>query len=256
MSDAWRTLRGELARWRAAGRTASFWWRDDDAGAVQPALERLLALQRQLAVPLALAAIPEQADKGLAERLAGLVDVSVLQHGWRHRNLAAAGARKAEFGDDRPVFEMLADVALGRAKLAALFGERALPVFVPPWNRVAADLLPFLPDAGIRGLSRFRERRSATPAAGLVEINCHVDPIAWKGHRGFLGEAIVVEQIVRHLAGRRGGDGDGDEPTGILTHHRQFDADCWQFAEKLLQTLRECDGAHWLTAPRMFSVAP
>ena len=36
-------LSRELARWRAAGRRARLWWRDDDARAPGPELERLLA---------------------------------------------------------------------------------------------------------------------------------------------------------------------------------------------------------------------
>ncbi|MEK9660397.1 MAG: hypothetical protein VW644_01455, partial [Alphaproteobacteria bacterium] len=42
----WDALAAELDVWAAAGRTATLWWRDDDADAASPALERLLALQR------------------------------------------------------------------------------------------------------------------------------------------------------------------------------------------------------------------
>ncbi|MBM3489687.1 MAG: hypothetical protein FJX68_04440 [Alphaproteobacteria bacterium] len=256
MSPVWQGLAQELALWRQAGRIATFWWRDDDAGPLEPALERLLALRASLSLPLALAAIPAVTEPELAQRLAAEDEIVVLQHGWRHRNLAGAGRRKAEFGADRPVFERLSDVALGRAQLLAQFGERFLPVFVPPWNRIGDDLLPFLKNAGMVGLSRYRGRAKPSPAPGLTESNCHVDPVAWTGHRGFVGRAEAVRQMVGHLSARRTGAADPDEPTGILSHHRQFDAACWEFVENLLRMLRQCDEAHWLSARRMFSVAP
>ena len=53
MSD-WQALDLELGKWRAAGRTAELWWRDDDAANTSPELDRLLALHRETAVPLAL----------------------------------------------------------------------------------------------------------------------------------------------------------------------------------------------------------
>ena len=41
----WADLDAELDRWKAAGRAATLWWRDDDATRPTPALDRLLALQ-------------------------------------------------------------------------------------------------------------------------------------------------------------------------------------------------------------------
>ena len=53
----------ELARWRAEGLSLPIWWRDDDAIAPTPALERLLALAEQFEAPLHLAVIPEPATR-------------------------------------------------------------------------------------------------------------------------------------------------------------------------------------------------
>ena len=39
VSEDWAVLGDELARWREAGRSATFWWRDDDAVQRTPALE-------------------------------------------------------------------------------------------------------------------------------------------------------------------------------------------------------------------------
>ena len=65
----WQQLSAELDQWQASGRVATLWWRDDDAAAVTPALERLLVLQRDRGVPLALAAIPARTREALARRL-------------------------------------------------------------------------------------------------------------------------------------------------------------------------------------------
>ena len=43
----WDDLAEELDSWHGSGRCAAFWWRDDDAVRVTPALERLLALSKE-----------------------------------------------------------------------------------------------------------------------------------------------------------------------------------------------------------------
>src|SRR6185503_10933091 len=83
---SWDALDAELERWRAAGRVATFWWRDDDAVTDTPALRRLLELRASLDVPLALAVIPANADAALAALVPP--EVAVLQHGFAHRNHA------------------------------------------------------------------------------------------------------------------------------------------------------------------------
>ena len=75
----WEALDQELAYWRAAGRTAELWWRDDDAADTGPELDRLLALHRQSATPLALAVVPARATPTLAERLAAGHPVTGIQ---------------------------------------------------------------------------------------------------------------------------------------------------------------------------------
>src|SRR5215470_6504094 len=84
----WSDFTAELDRWAAAGLPATFWWRDDDAVDVSPALERLLDLSRDRAAPLALAVIPATARPALAVRLAPEVAATVMQHGFAHRNHA------------------------------------------------------------------------------------------------------------------------------------------------------------------------
>jgi hypothetical protein len=44
--DPWATLQRELDRWAESGKTATFWWRDDDAVEETPQLQTLDALSR------------------------------------------------------------------------------------------------------------------------------------------------------------------------------------------------------------------
>jgi hypothetical protein len=165
-SDFWRELREELDLWRAGGRRATFFWRDDDAAAPSPALDRLLDLSATLGIAFALATIPARLAKSLPERLAGEPLVRVCQHGFSHVDWARRPGRGAwELGLDRPAERVLDDLARGHARLEAAFGARFLPLLAPPWNRIADALLPSLPRLGFAVLSCAGPRARSEAAA-------------------------------------------------------------------------------------------
>jgi len=248
----WQRLDGELDAWRARGLRATLWLRDDDACADSPALRRLLDLARDYRVPVAIAAIPAAADVTLVDAIACCDDATIVQHGYAHRNHARAGTRSAELGDEREFRVTLDELARGRERLERAFGERFIPVLVPPWNRIADDLVPHLASAGYTGISRFGPRVRAMPAAGLREVNTHVDPIAWRRDRQFIGAKAAIERIVTHLRTRRERACDADEATGFLTHHLAFDAAAWVFLEALFQHTCRHDAAAWLDVAQAF----
>ena len=248
IDEPWNALERELAQWAAAGRTATLWWRDDDAVAPSAALDRLLTLGAGRA-PVALAVVPEPAGEPLARRLATAPLVRVLQHGWAHRNHRPAGARSAELGADRPLAMVTDELARGRDHLASLFGARFLPVLVPPWNRIDPPVVAALPRLGFRGLSCFGPR----PAGERATVNTHVDPIAWRAGRGFVGEAKALDALIGHLADRRTGAADADEPTGLLTHHLVHDAALWHFLDRLLEFTAAHAAVRWLDARAVFA---
>src|SRR5689334_15237516 len=105
MMAGWSDLVRELDRWEEAGRTATLWWRDDDAAKPTSALERLIGIAP--GIPIALAVIPAQAEEGLAVWLAALersgqrAHIAILQHGWRHVNHSSVGKKKSEFPEGR-----------------------------------------------------------------------------------------------------------------------------------------------------------
>lgn len=245
----WAALTAELDRWRAAGRVATFWWRDDDARSTGPALDRLLALRHTAGVPLALAVVPWGADRALAESLAGEADIAVLQHGWAHTNIAHPGDRKIELGTTRPAAHIAAELAMGLDALAGWPGFA--PVLVPPWNRIAPVLVPLLPELHFTGLSTAKPRARLHPVRGLVQSNIHVDPIDWST-RAFAGEARALAAATAHLAARRLGTVDADEPTGLLTHHLVQDEASWSFVARFLAATA-AQGARWLSANDVFT---
>ena len=242
--SVWRPFIAELDAWQAEGRSAAFWWRDDDAARPGPALDKLLEIAGT--TPLALAVIPAAVHDSL-ERC--LLDhgrqggaVRVLQHGYAHRNHAPPADKKAEFGAHRRLDAMLPELAAGRDRLAGLFGPLFAPVLVPPWNRVDGSLVARLAEAGLCGVSGYGPRKTRGAA---YEVNAHIDIIDWCGNRCFAGESAALGLAVAHLAARRTGKADPDEPTGLLTHHRDHDADCWAFAASLRQAVDTHPAARW-----------
>jgi hypothetical protein len=249
----WSDLADELDRWDKAGRVAGLWWRDDDAAAVSDRLDRLAAIAGS--VPIALAVIPAAADPGLAAWLAcssGFAPpLAVVQHGWRHVNYAVDG-KKSEFPPGRSGDAVSSELAAGRARLTALFGTRALAVLAPPWNRFDASFLPLLAACGFSGISRVKPRSAMWPIPGVVEVNVHVDLVAWTGDRRFIGEEAALGGIVGHLRARRTGQVDAAEPTGILTHHLVQDEPTETFLRRFLAFTNEHPAARWLDAAGVF----
>ena len=247
----WQALADEDARWGEAGRTATLWWRDDDAVDVGEPLDRLLAIARDTATPLALAVVPARATAALASRLAGEPHVDVLQHGYAHTNHAVAPEKKIEIGLQRPAMLTLGELGTGWMALEQLFGSRALPVMVPPWNRIAPVLVPTLPEIGYRGLSTFGPRPRVHPVLGLLQVNTHVDLIDWKGGRRFAGEETVIDALVASLGRARAGDG---EPVGVLSHHLAMDAGAWDFLRSLWEITKTLENVRVLGARGLFGV--
>jgi len=253
--SGWPALDAELDRWGDAGRTATFWWRDDDAGDAVPALEPLLSLSTATTTPVSLAAVPALATAALAARLAGAPTITVLQHGYAHRNHAEPPAKKCEFGPERPAQISVAELAMGWATSERLFGARALPVLVPPWNRIYPTLVPMLPEMKFIGISTFGPRRRAAPVRGIRQVNTHADPVDWKGTRGFAGEEAALAAVLGHLSARREGRADAAEATGILTHHLVHGSDVWDFMARLIDATRRHPAARWAGADELFTEA-
>jgi predicted glycosyltransferase len=233
----WSPLDDALRRAADEGVTIQVWWRDDDAVAHTPALDRLLGLSKDFGVLVALAAIPGRIESSLAQRLADEPDAAVLVHGLTHANHARAGEKKAEFGAGRPLETLVDEAAAALAAARAGLGERLVAAFVPPWNRIAPELVQRLPGLGYRGLSTFGRRTARKPAPGLVQVNAHVDPIDWRGTRGLLPPEALIRQLAAAVSARVDGRHNADEPIGLLTHHLIHDEAVWRYCAALLERL-------------------
>jgi hypothetical protein len=225
---SWAALEAAIARRGGA----SFWWRDDDAAQLTPALERLLAFD----VPIALAVIPLNATPGLFKQLRN--NIMVLQHGTDHVNRAAPGEKKTEFPAAEPDERALERLAAAARRLRAMAGARALPVLVPPWNRIRETLAGALPRAGFTGLSRDGKAKAL---AGLAQVNTHIDIVAWHEGRRFIGEAQALASALELLK--------SESTVGWLTHHAVHDAQAWRFLERLARV----EGVRWASAAELFS---
>lgn len=241
---AFDAFRRDLDRMAAEKRRLRLWLRDDDAVAPGPALDRLLALTAAADVPLLIASIPESLQPALAERLADQPQVALAVHGWAHRSHAPAGQKSAELGAHRPVSQMLAELREGQRRLQAAFGPRLLPMLVPPWNRIAPELVAALPQAGFAALSVFgREKPGPVPM-----INTHVDIIDWRGSRGGRPVGALLDEIRDWIAAP-------PPAIGILSHHLVHDAAAWEFLEGFLALTARHPAVEWVSAGALIAEA-
>jgi peptidoglycan/xylan/chitin deacetylase (PgdA/CDA1 family) len=238
----WQPLHAELARWTEAGRIADFWLRDDDAIEPTAALDRLLALSARNAVVTTLAVIPARAQKALAERLAAEHKIAVAVHGWAHENHAPENEKKQELGPHRPRQVVLAELADAKTMIDRLFGDRALPLLVPPWNRVDKPLLPALGDLSFAAVSVYGRAKPAP----IHVVNTHVDPIDWHGGRGCRDIGVLIGGLAEELRWRR--ETGSSEPIGVLTHHLVHDEAVWHFLERLFEATAVSPACRWVSA--------
>lgn len=225
---SWARLQAEIAR-RGGVR---FWWRDDDAAAPSPALERLLAF----GIPISLAVVPDAAVPELFKKMGN--HVAVLQHGSDHVNRAAPGEKKTEFPAAEPDAQALERLAAARGRLRRLAGERALPVLVPPWNRIREELAAKIGSIGLTGLSRDGRAKAVQ---GIRQVNTHIDIVAWHEGRRFIGEEQALSAALELM--------EMTQPLGWLTHHAVHDEAAWSFLEKLARL----EGVRWQSGGELFS---
>ena len=254
--SGWDDLDRELDAWANAGQSASLWWRDDDAVAPTGRLDRLLTYIDGQRASICLAVIPALARSELAAAVARPGTISVLQHGYAHLNHAPAGDKKAELGSHRPIVEILAELAAGRERIFDLFGPAALPVLVPPWNRIAPAVAAALPTIGLPAISNYGPRPAAAMAGGILQVNTHIDIMNWHDGRRFIGEAAAIQLAVAHLAARRQASSDPHEPTGLLTHHLAHDEPAWRFVGAFLNRTLAHPAVRWLNGVEVFPGLP
>ena len=248
----WPDLDDELGAWAEEGRRAGLWWRDDDAAQDTPALRRLLDLAGGDAPALVMAVIPATLNEAAAERISAGQNWWVVQHGYAHANHARESEKKIELGGGHPAELCESQLREGRAILSARFSDKFLPALVPPWNRIAPELIPRLAALGYAAISTYGARDTTEPESGLKRINCHIDILNWRAGAAFLGEDAALTLACNHLKARRLGAADAGEPTGLLSHHLQQDEAAWRFLAEFFVRTAEHPGAHWVEPTALF----
>jgi hypothetical protein len=230
----WHSLAEQIA---FAGPRTRFWLRDDDAIAPTPALDLLLHVTEHHHVPVALAIIPALTGQPLVTRIEDSRMACPVVHGWAHCNHAPDGSKKQELGLHRPLPVVLNELAAARQRMSDLFGGRLLAMLVPPWNRIAPELVPHLGQLGFRALSAFGP---AAPAASVAVVNTQLDIMNWRGSRGCRDHGELIDALSGLIHQH-----DRDEtPIGVLTHHLVHDDAAWDFLRRLFQLTE----GRWLSA--------
>jgi hypothetical protein len=235
-------LSAELDRWAEAGLTARFWLRDDDAVADSPALRRLLDAFAPAAAPLLLAVIPLRFEDSLPAVIAAEPCLRPAMHGVLHENHAPDGVKSEELPPERGKEAITAALAAGRARLVGAFGEEAGHWYVPPWNRIAPQVAAWLPDCGVRVLSTFGDKPTATPA-GLARLDTQIDIIDWRSGRVGRTARWAAETVAHSLAARR--LDRPDRPIGVLSHHLAHDEAAWACLSYLVAAIAAHPAACW-----------
>ena len=194
-----------------------FFFRDDDAGWDDTALEALLDVFEPHRLPLDVAAIPLAATSRTVELItarqtSGRNDLRVHQHGLAHVNHEPEG-RKCEFGVSRSRDRQRDDIARGHDVLRGLFGD-VPAIFTPPWNRCAPCTGEILRDLGFAVLSRDLSAGGAG-VPGLAELPISVDWFA-KRRKVPIGRSARGE-LLAEMAG-------GPGPVGLMLHHQVMSA--------------------------------
>jgi hypothetical protein len=242
----WQSLLVELDRWREAGITARLWLRDDDAIRPTPLLDELAALTARFRVPVALSIIPADTDETLARYLLDVPHMSPAVHGWSHANHAPASEKKQELGLHRDREAILGELARAFRRMSDLHGERLVPMLVPPWNRIAPELMADLPALGYRALSTFDQ--PVLDVAHLTIINTHVDLIDFRGTRRCHDHDLLAQRVAEELLRSRLLDRSA---VGILSHHLLGDKQALHFLNDLFSVTTNHPACRWMEADEL-----
>ncbi|HLZ75499.1 DUF2334 domain-containing protein [Phenylobacterium sp.] len=139
--------------------TTRIFLRDDDVGALTPALTSFVGRFAARGLPVSYQIIPEQftpeaAAFMLAERAKAPNLIEFGQHGLRHEMQVRGKTEYYEFGPERTYAQQLADIEQGKALLQARLGAgEALRVFTPPRHRYDRNTLKAIRATGFSVLS-------------------------------------------------------------------------------------------------------
>lgn len=208
-------------------------FRDDDLGWEPAKFARLLTTFARHDQKLNAAAIPDcLTDEMLAESIPYSYQAApylqVVTHGFAHRNHAAEGQKKCEFGVSRERASVREELLAGRERLQGRL-ENYFPCFVPPWNRFHESFLDLLPECGYAMLSRETEVAAKSGRAAIPEFDVALDLHTRKD-----GLRLDGQEIFRALANRQE---EGHAVTGVMLHHCKMEEADFEALDLLLKQM-------------------
>jgi hypothetical protein len=251
------SIHEELDSWQRNGELARFWWRDDDAQIDNKPFKRLIQLAEVTSAPLILAVSPGIISESFVEKLNGIRNVHMAAHGFRHVNYNK-GALTAEFGNDRPLEVMIAEIEHLAKKFASMFPNRGLSMFVPPWHGLDQRLIPYLSRSGFKCLSMHESFSVRAAQIFFAKIPSIKMAFARPGSKSLKAQSMDRANIAinflssgaRHLLKvnplhqalgalrlRRLGLIAIDRPIGLMTHHLQHDESAWEQLSQLIAVI-------------------
>lgn len=239
-------LREELDRLLELGSGIRIWWRDDDADVDCQGLRRVSELARRFAVVLAV--IPGRLDVAIGS-VVNDSNIRVVQHGWAHVNRALDLEQKSEYPDRRDIDAALSELKAGRILLEKVFGDRFIPILVPPWHHCSQTIAGRLPSIGFHGISSGVNWDRPTP--GLIDV-C-LDAIDWTGGARALRKDELMRNLVGLLRYRRYAGLPVDLPIGFLTHHKHLDESAFEVLVDFFEELAGHAAVTWLEPAEVFA---
>lgn len=231
----WRQKLASALEPNRGNQSPTFFFRADDIGAggqVFPALCRLFRFHR---TPLAMAVVPAWLTAARTEQL---FDAAPLeeplwgwhQHGWRHVNLQRTGG-KSEFSEERPIEKQWRDITRGIRKMTEVFGNRSVPVFTPPWNRVPTSTLKVLQELNFKAVSMTGFLpRIFKPGPHFKNLRIQLDLHTRKSRDGHTDFLNLLDELSAFMSKR--------EPVGIMLHHHRMTPFAFEFLDELLSLFR------------------
>lgn len=222
----------ELELALAARPDLTIWWRDDDIAYIHPwhpwlrvrarsRLKFVCDILARSSIPALLAVEPWQ----FLEKAAPLLNIikatpmPLAIHGIRHKNRARHG--KSEFPPEYAGEAQCREILALFRRFRREFGERLLPVFVPPFNSIAPPLVRLLRQSGLAV--------SGSNVSPGIAWNTDYDFVDWERRRLWSREKIVADLAQLCAA--------GSPFIGINSHHKLIAPRDRRFVRALLELL-------------------
>ncbi|GFK93295.1 hypothetical protein NNJEOMEG_01126 [Fundidesulfovibrio magnetotacticus] len=221
---------------KAPGGKATVFFRADDVAVPGNAFSAMLALFRERSAPLNLAVVPAWLTQSRWTALKREAAADSLfcwsQHGWRHMNFEAPGAKKREFGQARSARDKRQDLLKGFKRLEEIMGADFTPVFTPPWNRCDSEAMAAMPAIGFKGISRTVGAGPDAPK-GLPDFPVRMDLHTRKEQDPDASLDAMLQELVQGLASGQ---------LGVMLHHQRMNQTSFDFLALLIDQLRPHQG--------------